>query len=390
MTGLVGGACPRAQDVVLSLERLNVIQEIDPVGRTLTVQAGAILQTVQERVEEAGLVFPVDLGARGTATIGGMIATNAGGLQVLRYGMMRASVLGLEAVLADGTVVSSMSHVLKDNAGYDLKQLFIGTEGTLGVITRAVIRLLPKSGSMATMFASVDGFENLVELLRQLDSGRGGILTTFEVMWDNYYELLDRHCDSLRLPLPTGSQYYVLAECQSSDADSATGQLEAALEPCLESGVINDVVIAQSVAQRKQLWRIREDAGEGFRALRPLVTFDISIPIAVMEDFNQAIQKKIHSEYPDAAVIVLGHMADGNLHVVVGAGEGDTTIPGRVEELVYGEVARLQGSVSAEHGIGTLKKPYLAYSRNPAEVTLMRSLKQSLDPAGILNPGKVI
>ena len=390
MTGLVGGGCPQAGDLVVSLEKLDCIEEIDPVGRTVTVQAGAILQRVQDAVAEEGMVFPVDISARGTATIGGMIATNAGGLQVLRYGMMRPSVLGLEAVLADGTVISSMSHVMKNNTGYDLKQLFIGTEGTLGVITRAVIRLLPQAGSMGTLFASVNGFDNLVGLLRHLDSGSAGILTTFEVLWDSYYELLDQHCPSIRLPLPVGCGFYVLAEVQTARADNSSVQLEEALGPCLEGGLLEDVVIAQSLQQRDELWRIREDAGEGFRALGPKVTFDVSIPIAAMDEFSHRITAAIREQFSEATVIVMGHMADGNLHVIVAAGSGAHETKQRIDSIVYDEVARLNGSVSAEHGIGTFKKAYLGHSRSPAEVELMRSLKRSLDPGGILNPGKVV
>jgi len=271
MTGLVRGGVPLSDGVVLSLERLNEIEEIDVAGRTMTVQAGVPLQAAQEAAEEHGLFLPVDLGARGSATVGGMISTNAGGIRVIRYGMMRESVLGLEAVMADGKIMTSLNRMLKNNAGYDLKQLFIGSEGTLGIVTRAVLRLRANPSSYAAAFVAIDGFENLVNFLGHFDTALGGSLGAFEVMWQDYVRFVVEGNDGYRCPLGLDHQYYVLTE----GLDVPPEVFQGALETALETGMVADAAIAQSEADRQDFWKIREEIGEALRGLGRVFTLSL-------------------------------------------------------------------------------------------------------------------
>jgi FAD/FMN-containing dehydrogenase len=388
MTGLVGGGAPRGGEVVLSLERMNAIEDFDAHGRTLTAQAGVILQTAHDYCDDRGFMLPLDLGARGSATIGGVISTNAGGVRVIRYGMMRDSVLGLEAVLADGTVISSMNKMLKNNAGYDLKHLFIGSEGTLGVVTRAVCRVRPKPKSTTTAFASLATFENTVAFLGVLESELGGDLTSFEVMWGDYDAFVRSKCPSLRPPLPAGQAFYVLVEMLGNNVDRDADRLQQVLGQTLTDGLVVDAAVAQSEQQRAAFWAVRENAGEGFRTLGPLCTYDVSMPIRAMGDFATRVKHQIDATFLNATTLVLGHMGDGNLHVV--AAVNDAAARGTVDNIVYSIIRDLGGSISAEHGIGVEKKNYLSWSRTPEEIALMRALKNTLDPKGILNPGKVL
>lgn len=385
LTGLVQSAITQAGDIALSLEHLNQIEEIDPVNRTMTVQSGVVLQTLQEAAEQHNLMFPLDLGARGSCTIGGNIATNAGGNRVIRYGMTRDMVLGLEAVLADGTVLSSMNHMIKNNAGYDLKQLFVGTEGTLGVITRAVLRLREQPTRRATGLAALPSFTALSKFLRHLDSELGGALSAFEVMWHNYYELVTTAPAKNSAPFSTDYPYYVLFEAMGVN----NTLIESVLSQALEDSLIDDVVIAQSEAQRLQLWGLRDDVEQVFRD-GPAFLFDVSLRIHQMEAYVEEVNKRLSKQFKKFNNFVLGHVGDGNLHFCIGAGSEDEETHKRIEACVYEPLAAIQGSVSAEHGIGLEKKPYLAISRSENEIQMMRRLKQSMDPKGILNPGKVI
>ena len=390
MSGLVGGGVPLGGEVVLSLERMNQIEEFDADGRTLTVQAGVILQTAHEYCEARGFMLPLDLGARGSATMGGVISTNAGGVRVIRYGMMRESVLGLEVVLADGTIISSMNKMLKNNAGYDLKHMFIGSEGTLGLVTRAVCRLRAKPKSVNTAFAGIDKFDDVVAFLGHLESTLGGELGSFEVMWSSYDQFVRERCPSLRPPLNAGRGFYVLVETLGNDPSADVAKLESILAESMEKGLVADAAVAQSEQQRAAFWAIRENAGEGFRTLGPICSYDVSMPIRSMGQFGEHITQSISTAYPGATTLVLGHMGDGNLHVVAAVGLGTPAARKQVNDIVYGVIRDLGGSVSAEHGIGTEKKDYLSWSRTPEEIALMRTLKRALDPKGILNPGKVL
>jgi len=384
LTGLVESALTGPDDVALSLERMTAIEEINATDRTMVVQSGVVLQRVQESAADHGLMFPLDLGGRGSCTIGGNISTNAGGNRVIRYGMTRDMVLGLEAVLADGTVVSSMNQMIKNNAGYDLKQLFIGTEGTLGIVTRAVLRLREQPKHQATLFVAVDEFGKLPEFLKHMDSALGGTLSAFEVMWNDFYTLVTT--EPARTPPPISQEYpyYVLVEAMGSDE----AVVEAALSEAYDRSLIVDAVLAQSEAQRQQLWAMRDDVAQTFR-YGPTVAFDVSMKISTMENYIAEVQRRLAAAFGTYRCYVFGHMGDGNLHLVVGVGEYSDDIRHRIETCVYEPLRDIGGSVSAEHGVGLEKKPYLDISRSPAEVELMRTLKRALDPKGLLNPGKI-
>lgn len=390
LTGLVHGGEASADELVISLERMSAIEEIDQVGGTLTVQAGAPLQRVQEAAREVGLQFPLDLGARGSCTIGGNIATNAGGVRVIRYGMMRQQVLGLEAVMADGRVVSSMNRMLKNNAGFDLKQLFIGSEGTLGIVTRAVLRLQPPTPSEQTAMVACPSFEALTGLLSHMGKALGGSLGAFEVMWQNHYRLLTETLGRHTPPIATEYPFYVIIDSLGSDAERNANQFSEALESALESELIVDAVIAQSTTQRDGLWAIREDIEGLVKGLAPVLTFDVSLPIADMQRYTDALEARLTQRWPKARLVVFGHLGDGNLHISVCAGSADAEVRREVEAMVYQPLAALGGSVSAEHGIGMEKRPWLSTCRSSAEIELMHTLKQALDPLNLLNRGKVL
>lgn len=390
LTGLVHGADAGPQQLILSLERMRAIEHIDPLQRTATVQAGVTLQALQEAVEAQGLAFPLDLGARGTATLGGNAATNAGGNRVIRYGMMRDMVLGLEAVLADGEVLSSLNTLIKNNAGYDLKHLFIGSEGTLGVITRLVLRLREKPAASNMALVAVDDFRHVAGLLKTVDADLGGGLSAFEVMWRDFYCLLTSPPATHSPPLPQEHPYYVLIEAQGAHIELDAARFESALGSALEAGLIADAVIAQSAADGERLWRIRDDVEQTLRYGVPVI-FDVSLPIASMEDYIAALRAQLGQALGEHHLWVFGHLGDGNLHLVVQDRAGTATQHrATIEEIVYRPLAAIGGSVSAEHGIGLEKKPYLDLSRSAAEIALMQRLKAALDPDGILNPGKVI
>ena len=385
-TGLVEGANADGA-FALSLERMNRIEAVDPAGGTMTVEAGCILQNVAEAAEAEGLFFPLDLGARGSATIGGNISTNAGGNRVIRYGMTREMVLGIEAVLADGTIVSSLNRLLKNNAGYDLKQLFIGSEGTLGVVTRAVLRLRPKPGSHAVALAAVDRFDLLPRLLRHVERGFAGQLSAFEVMWADFYRLVTTPPAKGRAPLAYGHPHYVLVEQLGGDEAADMVQFERVLGEAIEQGMIGDAVIAKSEAERHAIWALRDDVAQCMRNW-PIFTFDVSLPILEMENYLQAVRDALEARWPDTlSLMIFGHLGDCNLHLIIGVGDADARHA--VEGIVYGSLAGRSGSVSAEHGIGLEKRRYLPLSRSEAEIALMRRLKRALDPNNILNPGKI-
>ena len=387
LTGLVNGADANANDIVLSLESMNSIERIDVSGRTLRAQAGAKLGQVQRAAEENGMVFPLDLGARDSATVGGNISTNAGGLRVLRYGMMRNLVLGIEAVLADGTVLTSLNRMLKNNAGYDLKQLFIGSEGTLGVVTRAELRLVSRTRSQETMLASLPSFDALTELLGRLDSGLGGQLAAFEALWGNYYDYNTAPPAQNSAPLARGAPFYAIAETLGGDPEHDRARLESVLGEAFDDGLLTDVTIASSETERRAIWNIREDVWQ-VKNIAPLLTFDVSLPIENMKSYAQDVCDAVEAFAGPNRCFVFGHMADGNLHLVIAAGD-DAATRSTIEGMVYRPLAIIGGSVSAEHGIGLEKRAYLPLSRTAAEISTMRLLKQALDPKGILNPGKV-
>lgn len=391
LTGLVHGSDASADDIQISFERMRGVIAVDPVGRTVTVEAGCPVQAVHEAVAEHGLVFAVDWGARGSATIGGGISTNAGGNRVVRYGMMRDNVLGVEAVLADGTVISSLNTLLKNNAAYDLKQLFIGSEGTLGLVTRAVLKLHPATSSEATGIVALDSYDAVLGLFAHLGQRLGSTLTSFEVMWRDHYELIAVNSGRHNPPLPGGHPYYAIIEACGIDPERDADHFAAVLGEALEQGLVADAVIAASKAQAQGIWKVREDIEGLFMATAPSVTFDVSLPIAAMDGYVNDLRAAVAARWSaESKVIVFGHLGDSNLHILVGPRPWSEDARSLVEELVYAPLKVLGGSISAEHGIGLEKRAWLHMSRSPEEIALMRTLKAALDPKGILNPGKVL
>lgn len=385
LTGLVEGV--GADDsIALSLRRMSEIEDIDVEGSVMRVQAGCVLETACAAADAAGLFLPLDLGSRGSATIGGVMSTNAGGNRVIRYGMTRDMVLGVEAVLADGTIVSSLNRLIKNNAGYDLKQLFIGSEGTLGVITRAVLRLRPKAASQQTAWLGVETFEALPKVLRRIESGLAGALSAFEVMWPAYYDLVTTPPAVGRPVLEGRHAYYVLVESLGSDPDADADRFETLLGDLLSDGLVADAAIAKSQAERDRMWALRDDVRQTGRNA-PTVTFDISLPINRMESYVAGVEAALKARWPAATLVVLGHLGDGNLHLIIGV--GDAGARHDIELICYEPLQAFGGSISAEHGIGRQKLAYLTYSRSEGEIALMRTLKAALDPNSILNPGKI-
>ncbi|GAB2913234.1 FAD-binding oxidoreductase [Paralcaligenes ginsengisoli] len=385
-TGLAGGAVPDAGDVVISLEQLTKVEEFDTVGGTITVQAGMVLENLCALVEEQGWYFPLDLGARGSCQIGGNVATNAGGNRVLRYGTTRELVLGLEVVLADGTVLSMLNKGLKNNTGLDLKHLFIGTEGTLGVITRVVLRLFPKPERRYSALAAVQNVEQVAQVLK-LARARLPELSSFEVMWQSY---LLAAGEVLKKTPPFQAQYpiYILLETESRDSPQAAAALEEFLGDLLENGQALDVIVPQTHEQAALLWKFRDAIGEILREIQPYLAFDVGIPLRSMASFIEIIGTRLSQAYPNAKNLFFGHLGDGNLHLSTGPHvEADLLI---VEELVYAEVERVGGSISAEHGIGRIKKPFLKYSRSATERLLMQQIKLALDADKGLNNSRII
>ncbi len=390
LTGLVHGGDAAPDQVILSLERMRAIEDINPQQRTATVQAGVTLQALQEAVEEHQLMFPLDLGARGTATLGGNAATNAGGNRVIRYGMMRDMVLGLEAVLADGTVVSSLNHLIKNNAGYDLKQLFMGSEGTLGVITRLVLRLREQPVTRNMAFVGVDDFDHLARFLRHMDRSLGGTLSAFEVMWQDFYRLVTTPPAKGNPPIAQDYPFYVLVESQGADSELDTQRFNSAMESAYESGLIVDAAISQSETDCHHFWELRDDVEQVMHQGLPVI-FDISLPVEEMEKYSNDLRRNLDAAIGAHKLFIFGHLGDGNLHIAVPVQAEDyLRLRPTIEQQVYAPLAAFQGSVSAEHGIGLEKKPYLHISRSEPELALMRSLKTALDPQGILNPGKIL
>ena len=389
LTGLVHGADAAPDQLILSLERMRAIERVDPVQRVAVAQAGVTLQAVQEAAEAHGLSFPLDLGGRGSATIGGNASTNAGGNRVIRYGMTRDMVFGLEAVLADGTVVSSLNSLIKNNAGYDLKQLFIGTEGTLGVITRLVLRLREKPTTTNMAFAAFDGFDRIPAFLKHMDRRLGGTLSAFEVMWRSFYLLVTTPPARGKPPVGQDHPYYALVESQGSDRELDTRRFNAAMETALDEGLIVDAAIAQSDADCHDFWSLRDDVGQIMVQGTPAI-FDVSLPIAEMERYTRDLDTAMTAAIGAHRLYIFGHLGDGNLHLAVPTSAADhAALRPKIEEAVYRGLAAFRGSVSAEHGIGLEKKPWLSISRTPEEIALMRTIKAALDPLGLLNPGKV-
>ena len=394
-TGLVGGQTPQHGEIVLSLNRLDRIREVDPVSNTITCEAGVTLQRAREAAAAADRLYPQLLPSEGTCTIGGNLSTNAGGTAALAHGIARSHALGIEVVLADGRVLDNLNKLKKDNTGYDLKNLFIGAEGTLGVITAAVLRLVPRPRSVETAFVGVPSPAAALELLTLASEQSFGAVTSFELMLRLGIELVLRHGSGCRDPLPEPHPWYVLIELSSQARSGLRETLEEILAQGLERGLVRDATVARSLDQSKMFWRIRELFGEVQRHEGGSIKHDVSVPVAAVPAFIREATDAVAGLLPGARPLPFGHLGDGNIHYNVSQplGADKTEFLERwheVNAVVFEVVARYGGSISAEHGIGVLKRDLLPKVKDPVAYDLMRTLKRTLDPKGILNPGKVL
>ena len=396
-TGLVGGQIPdeSGNAIVLSLTRLNKVREVDPQSNTMTVEAGLTLLKAQEAAEAADRMFPLSLASEGSCTIGGNLSTNAGGVAVLAYGNARDLVLGLEVVLADGRVMNGLSKLRKDNTGYDLKNLFVGSEGTLGVITAAVLKLLPRPTSKATAFCGLASAEAGLALLSRVKAGAGSALTTFELIPRIGIEMPLRHIPGTRDPLAEPHAWYVLVELSGEAGRSVDGLAEDLIGAAMEAGEVEDAALATSIEQAKAFWKIRESIPDAQRSEGVSIKHDISVPVASVPRFLSEADAAAAKLIPGVRILGFGHVGDGNVHynVFQPIGSDGAAFLARwneVSEAVFEVVLRLGGSISAEHGVGQMKRDYLPKIKDPVALEIMRGIKGLLDPRGILNPGKVL
>ena len=399
-SGMSGGATPdgTGTSVLLSLRRMNGIRSLDEDAREITCEAGVILQNLHEIAEEKRLRFPLTLGGKGSATIGGLISTNAGGTQVLRHGTMRDQVLGLEAVMADGAILNTLTPLKKDNRGFDLKQVLIGSEGTLGIVTAATLRLLPEIGERKVIWAGQRSLQNSRQLLLDFQKAAGEFLEGFEVVPKHSLAAVLSHLPDARSPLGGSHAWNTLVELTSRESDN--GKLEELAEEilgsALERGTIEDAVIAANEKQAEDFWLLRDSIAPAERAIGPAMQHDISVPVARMADFVEDVSPRVEQTFPGTKAIAFGHLGDGNVHFHVlappgskrGEWEREHGIP--ISKYVHDLVTEWGGSISAEHGIGQIKRSELGRLGDPAALSLMRSIKQALDPNGLLNPGKLV
>ena len=398
-TGLVVGSIPddSGRQVLLSLQRMNAVRAVDGENLTITVESGCVLQNLQQAAEQAGYLFPLSLGSEGSCTIGGNLSTNAGGTQVVRYGNTRELCLGLEVVTAQGDIMQGLTGLRKDNTGYDLRDLFIGSEGTLGIITAATLKLFPLPAASLTAWAAVPSMRDAVKLLGLAHQHLGAGLTGFEVMGQFALSLVDKHYPQLRVPLFKETPWCVLLENADSESEEhARTRFEALMETAFEQGCVTDAVVAESLSQARNLWHIRESitlaqAEEGLN-----IKHDISLPVSAIPAFVEATDAELTRETPGVRLVDFGHLGDGNLHYNVQAPEGgDTKVfletqEERVNHIVYQNVRRFNGSISAEHGVGSMKVDSLPDYKDPTALALMATLKRALDPHNTLNPGRVV
>ena len=397
-TGLTGASQPHADgsEIILSLSRMNRIREIDTLNDTITVEAGVVLQTIQQAAAEADRLFPLSLGAQGSCQIGGNLSTNAGGTQVLRYGNTRALALGLEVVLPDGRVWNGLRGLRKDNTGYDLKQMFIGAEGTLGIITAAVLRLFPKPRDIQTAMVAVPDPAAAVKLLGLARKFAGEAVTGFELLKRNCFEITVKHIPGTVDPIAEAHPWYVLVELTGQGAPGTLGgPLEEMLAAGLEQGLVRDASIAQSGQQSAQMWKLREGTAEAQNYEGASIKHDVSVPVSKMPTFIAEATDALERAYPGIRIVCFGHIGDGNVHYnpaqPVGADKtAFTAETPKINRIVHDLVAKYDGSISAEHGLGRLRMAEAAHYKSAVEIDLMRTVKHALDPRNIMNPGKVV
>src|SRR5499427_8910214 len=393
-TGLVGGQTPHNGEVVVSLRRLDKIRDIDTASNTMTCEAGVILQIAQQRAAEVDRLFPLSLGAEGSCTIGGNLSTNAGGTTALAYGVAREMALGLEVVLADGRVLNLLSKLKKDNTGYDLRNLFIGAEGTLGIITAATLKLFPKPRAIETAFVGLKSPAAALKLLTIAQNEAAGTLTSFELLSEVAVDFSIRHGVDVRDPLRSKHRWYVLMEL-SSPRDDARATLEAILAKAMEDGIVDDAVIAANLGQRQAFWKLRDEMSAAQKPEGGSIKHDISVPVAAVPDFLEQADAAVRQLIPGSRPVPFGHLGDGNLHYNVSqpVGADAAEFLARWHDMnavVFEIVLKMGGSISAEHGIGVLKREELPQVKDKVAIELMRQVKAMLDPLGIMNPGKVL
>jgi len=390
LTNLVGGTETQPHQLVLSLERMNTIEEVDPISKTLTAQAGVIIENLIDAAAERDLMLPLNFGAKGSAQIGGALATNAGGLRVFRFGMTRQLVLGLEYVLPDGRIVSSLKKIIKDNSGYDLKQLLIGSEGTLGIITKVVLRLTQAPKTRSSALVGVQNYAKVLDLLKHLDKGLGGTLSGFELMWQHTFETMTTPPSIHTAPLPKDYPYYVFMETMGNDPENDFLRLETLITEALETDIILDGVLAQTQRELNTIWQIREDVSVLAAQAQDDQHFDISLPIPKIGSIIDSITQELRALSFVDRIFTFGHVADGNIHFIIGKKQNSPEIIKAINEVVYRQLKENNGSVSAEHGIGLHKKDYLNTSKSEVEIAIMKQLKALFDPHQILNPKRII
>ena len=382
LTGVAGGAAAGTAELVVSLERMNRIIEIDPAGATMTVEAGVPIEAVQAAAAAQGLFYPIDLGSKGSATVGGTIATNAGGNRVLRWGMTRHNVLGLEAVLADGTVVDLMNRFLKNNTGYDLKQLFIGSEGTLGVVCKAVLKLVPAPSTQQVALVSLDSYSDVLDLLAR--ARRVQQLSAFEVMWQDYYALVSG--DPARRLVDSAPAFFALIEAMGYDELNDNAAFAKLLETAFDDGIVVDAVVASSTKQAEEIWRVREGSEILVREMGPFVSFDISVDIRTANEFVGAVRDALASTFGEYRSVAFGHLGDSNIHIGVHVGPDTRERTHDIEACVYGVLRRFGGALTAEHGIGSAKREFLPDHIPPEALAMMRKVHGALNPDWTINP----
>jgi D-lactate dehydrogenase (cytochrome) len=393
-TGLVGGQTPHNGEVVVSLRRMDKIREVDPASNTMTCEAGVILQVAQQKAAEVDRLFPLSLGAEGSCTIGGNLSTNAGGTAALAYGVAREMALGLEVVLADGRVLGALSKLKKDNTGYDLRNLFIGAEGTLGIITAATLKLFPKPRAIETAFIGLASPAQALRLLSLSQNEAAGTLTSFELLSDIAVDFSIRHGIDIRDPIASKYPWYVLMEL-SSPREDARATLEAILAMALDDGIVDDAVIAANLSQRQAFWKLRDEMSAAQKPEGGSIKHDVSVPVAAVPDFIAEANAAVVRLIPGSRPVPFGHLGDGNIHYNVSQPIGADTADflggwHAVNAVVFEIVLRMGGSISAEHGIGVLKRDELPEVKDKVAIELMRQFKAMLDPQNIMNPGKVL